>query len=77
MDNDIKNLMEIVSMNVKNGRKYKKLNQQQLANKIGVSRDLIAKIESGKHLPSLTLYKLAKALEYKTDEILEDNRLPI
>ncbi len=45
-------------------RKIKNLTQEQLADKTGILRANIARIESGKHYPSLvTLEKVAKALQ--------------
>jgi putative transcriptional regulator len=46
------------------------LTQEQLADKIGVSRQTVIAIESNKYLPSLGLaFKLAKLFETKVEEI--------
>jgi putative transcriptional regulator len=46
------------------------LTQEQLADKIGVRRETILFIESGKYNPSLKLaFQIAKELESKVDEI--------
>jgi putative transcriptional regulator len=46
------------------------LTQEQLADKIGVRRETILFIESGKYNPSLKLaFQIAKELQSKVDEI--------
>lgn len=46
------------------------LTQEQLANKIGVRRETILFIESGKYNPSLKLaFQIAKELNSKVDKI--------
>jgi transcriptional regulator with XRE-family HTH domain len=48
------------------------MSQADLADKSGVSREYIARLETGHHDPSLsTLVKLAKALKVKPGELLE------
>ena len=48
------------------------LSQEALAKKVGVSREYIARLETGKHDPPLsTLTKLAKALKVKVTSLLE------
>jgi transcriptional regulator with XRE-family HTH domain len=48
------------------------LSQADLAKKAGISREYIARLETGHHDPSLsTLEKLAKALKVKVGELLE------
>jgi putative transcriptional regulator len=54
------------------------LTQEQLADKIGVRRETILFIESGKYNPSLKLaFQIAKELKSKVDEIFffEDREL--
>jgi len=47
-----------------------RLTQEELAKKIGVTRQTIIAIENGKYLPSLKLaFKLAKAFNMKIDDI--------
>ena len=56
-------------------RKFKGLTQHTLAAKSGVSRPVIARIESGKTLASCkadTLIKLASGLGISIDELLND-----
>lgn len=55
---------------IKELRARHNLTQEQLAEKIGVRRETILFIESGKYNPSLKLaFKIAKELESKIDEI--------
>ncbi|MCT2534706.1 helix-turn-helix transcriptional regulator [Aquibacillus koreensis] len=54
---------------IKDLRKSKKMTQEELAIKVGVSRQSIIAIESGKYNPSLELaYNISKAF----DSIIED-----
>ena len=47
------------------------MTQQQLADRLGVSRQTIISIESGKYQPSLELaFKLAQTFGKRVDEIL-------
>jgi putative transcriptional regulator len=51
-------------------RAVKDITQQQLAEKIGVSRQTINAIESNKYVPSTVLaLKMAKLFEKKVDDI--------
>jgi putative transcriptional regulator len=46
------------------------LTQEQLANKIGVSRQTVVAIESDKYLPSLGLaFKIARLFKVKVEDI--------
>jgi len=52
-------------------REERELSQEALARKVGVSREYIARLETGKHDPPLSrLEKLAKALKVKVTELL-------
>ncbi len=53
-------------------RAIKNITQQELAEKIGVSRQTINAIESNKYVPSTVLaLKLAKVFEKKVEEIFQ------
>jgi len=55
---------------IKKIRKEKKLTQQELAGRLGVSRQTIISIESEKYDPSLPLaFKIAEILEQTIDNI--------
>jgi transcriptional regulator with XRE-family HTH domain len=59
-------------MRLKALRQERKLSQDALARKVGVSREYIARLETGRHDPPLsTLEQLAKALKVKVTELLE------
>lgn len=53
-------------------RAEREMSQADLAEKAGLSREYIARLETGHHDPSLSvLVKLAKALKVKLAELLE------
>lgn len=53
-------------------RAKRKLSQADLAAKVGLSREYVARLETGHHDPPLsTLEQLAKALKVKVGELLE------
>ena len=59
-------------MRLKKVRAQRRLSQEELADKAGVSRQYLSRLEIGRHDPSLsTLVKLAKALRVKPGELLE------
>lgn len=56
-------------------RKAKKLSQRELAEQLGVSKTVIARLESGEHSPRLeTVYDVAKALGMRLDVRLVKER---
>ena len=58
--------------NVKVQRAIKNIGQSELAEKLGVSRQTIHSIESGKFVPSTLLaLKLAKVFEVPVEEIFQ------
>ncbi|MBI4560550.1 MAG: helix-turn-helix transcriptional regulator [Candidatus Rokubacteria bacterium] len=60
------------AMRLKRLRAERKLSQAAMAEKSGVSREYIARLETGKQDPTLgTLQKLAKALKVKLPDLLK------
>ena len=64
-----------INMKMKLSRVEKELSQQELADKVGATRQTIGLIEKGKYNPSLSLcLKIAKALDKTLDQIFwEEN----
>jgi transcriptional regulator with XRE-family HTH domain len=59
-------------MKVRKLRQARGMTQGQLAEKTGVTREYIARLEAGRYDPSLsTIEKLAKALKVKPTELLK------
>jgi transcriptional regulator with XRE-family HTH domain len=59
-------------MRLKLHRAKQGLSQADLAEEAGITREYIARLETGHHDPSLsTLVKLAKALKVKVGELVE------
>lgn len=60
-----------LSMRIKRLRKERGMSQEALATKAKVTREYVARLEAGRHDPSLsTLSQLAKALRVKVAELL-------
>ena len=56
---------------LKKARERRKLTQESLAQKVGVHRVTIVRLESGDRQPSMALlYRLAKALRVKVKDLL-------
>lgn len=56
---------------LKKFRSKAKLTQEELAEKIGLSRDFIALLETGRRRPSVkTIQKLARVLRVKSSDLL-------
>lgn len=54
-------------------RAMRDLTQEQLADKLDVTRQTIIAIESGRYLPSLPLaFKMAKLFEVRVEDIFSD-----
>jgi transcriptional regulator with XRE-family HTH domain len=63
---------ERIGMRVKQHRDRRKLTQEALAERAGISRTYLARLETGKHDPTASvLEKLAKALGVKVGRLLE------
>ncbi|MHC4158013.1 MAG: helix-turn-helix transcriptional regulator [Planctomycetota bacterium] len=59
---------QVRRLRFENGR----MTQQQLADKVGVTRQTIIAIEAGKYSPSLTLaFKIARAFGVKVEDVFE------
>ncbi|MDD6918970.1 MAG: helix-turn-helix transcriptional regulator [Peptoniphilaceae bacterium] len=53
-------------------RKQKKLSQEELAEAVGVTRQTITSIETGKYIASLPLaFKIAKFFELKIEDVFK------
>jgi len=64
-------LPKIIGKKITKRRQYLDLTQEELAEKVGVSRAYMGFIEQSRNVPSLeTLEKIAKALKVKTNELL-------
>jgi transcriptional regulator with XRE-family HTH domain len=56
--------IENIAMRIKILRKRQKISQEKLAARSGISRGYLARLETGRHDPTITtLEKLAKALK--------------
>jgi transcriptional regulator with XRE-family HTH domain len=63
--------VEKIAMRLKQLRAKRGWTQEQLAEKAGINRGYLARLETGRHDPTITtLEKLAKALKVKTAELL-------
>jgi transcriptional regulator with XRE-family HTH domain len=59
-------------MRIRELRTEQGLSQEALAKKAGLSREYLARLETGKHDPSVsTVERLAKALKVKVGKLLE------
>jgi predicted transcriptional regulator len=64
--------IERMAMKVRKRRLELKMTQGQLAERTGVTREYIARLEAGRYDPSLsTIEKLAKALKMKPADLLK------
>ena len=59
-------------MRIKILRKRQKISQEELAARSGISRGYLARLETGRHDPTITtLEKLAKALKVPVGKLLK------
>ena len=67
--------MATIINKVREKRKEQHLTQEELANKVGVTRKTIVSLEKGSYIPSLLLaMDLASALDIKIDQLfLKEN----
>ena len=62
--------LKILGQNIQNARKIKKLSQNTLAEKLDISREHLAKLETGKRRISLKLlFLLAETLEIEEAQL--------
>lgn len=66
--------LKILGRNIYNARRLKNLSQNQLAEKLDISREHLAKLETGKRRISLKLlFILSDILEIKESKLLDFN----
>ncbi len=71
-------MKEIVSQKIKNARALKGFSQQELADLIGVSKQMISKYEKGESIPSSpNLLKLGKSLKVKIDYFFKPSKIEL
>jgi transcriptional regulator with XRE-family HTH domain len=64
--------IENIAMRIKILRKRQKISQEELAARSGISRGYLARLETGRHDPTITtLEKLAKALKVPVGKLLK------
>lgn len=62
--------MVLIKTNIKTYRTIKELTQEDLANRVGVRRETIMRLENAKYNPSLELaVKISKALDTTIEEL--------
>ena len=63
-----------LSENLRNIRKENNLSQEQLAEKLGVSRQAVSKLESGQSYPEMDkVLLICKIFNYNIDELMNEN----
>ena len=63
---------EKIALRIKALRERQKISQEELAARAGVSRGYLARLETGRHDPTITtLEKLAKALRVRVERLLK------
>ena len=63
---------EKIAMRIKALREQQKISQEELAARSGISRGYLARLETGRHDPTITtLEKLAKALKVPVGKLLK------
>jgi transcriptional regulator with XRE-family HTH domain len=64
--------VEKIGMRIKAVREKRGLSQEALADRAGISRGYLARLETGRHEPTLTMLgKLAKALRVKLADLVK------
>ena len=63
--------IERMAIKLKKIRQQRKLTQGELAERAGVTREYVARLEAGRYDPSLsTIERLAKALRVKVNDLI-------
>ena len=71
-------MKEVVSHKIKNARTLTGLSQQELADLVGLSKQMICKYEKGESIPTSTnLIKLGKAFNVKMDYFFKPSRIDL
>ena len=71
-------MKEIVSQKIKNARVLKGFSQQELANKVGISKQMISKYEKGESFPSSTvLLKFKNQLNVSMNYFFKPNKIEL
>ena len=71
-------MKDIISQKIKNARSLKGFSQQELANMIGVSKQMISKYEKGDSMPtSSNLLKFGKSLKVKIDYFFKPSKIDL
>ena len=64
--------LEKIGMRIKALREQREWSQEELAARAGISRGYLARLETGRHEPTITMLgKIAKALRVKLTKLLE------
>jgi len=67
--------MGAMNNKIKEYRAKFNLTQEELANKVGVTRQTIIAVEKNKYIPSLTLaFKIADVFKVKIEKVFEYNK---
>ncbi len=64
---------EKVGANIREYRKMRKLTQQELADRIGVTWEMVSRYERGKSSSANSLEKISDALGIKSEDLLKEN----
>lgn len=68
--------MNKIGQTIKNAREIRNMSQQELAQKVRVGTQTIAKYESGEQIPSTqTILKLSTVLDIPASELLEYHKI--
>lgn len=71
-------MKDIISQRIKNARTLRGFSQQELADMIGVSKQMISKYEKGESIPtSSNLLKLGKSLKVKIDYFFKPSKIEL